>query len=31
MENRVQVLSFEVQEPNLESLFLSLTGRTLRD
>ncbi|CAG9607010.1 ABC transporter ATP-binding protein [Pseudoneobacillus rhizosphaerae] len=31
MDNRVQVLSFEVQEPNLESLFLSLTGRTLRD
>jgi ABC-2 type transport system ATP-binding protein len=31
MENRVQILSFEVQEPNLESLFLSLTGRTLRD
>jgi ABC-2 type transport system ATP-binding protein len=31
MENGVQVLSFEVQEPNLESLFLSLTGRTLRD
>lgn len=31
MENQIQVLSFEVQEPNLESLFLSLTGRTLRD
>jgi ABC-2 type transport system ATP-binding protein len=31
MENHVQVVSFEVQEPNLESLFLSLTGRTLRD
>jgi ABC-2 type transport system ATP-binding protein len=31
LENRVQVLTFEVKEPNLESLFLSLTGRTLRD
>jgi ABC-2 type transport system ATP-binding protein len=31
MENRIQVLSFEVKEPNLENLFLSLTGRTLRD
>jgi ABC-2 type transport system ATP-binding protein len=31
MEYQVQVLTFKVQEPNLESLFLSLTGRTLRD
>jgi ABC-2 type transport system ATP-binding protein len=31
MQNEIQILSFEVQEPNLETLFLSLTGRTLRD
>jgi ABC-2 type transport system ATP-binding protein len=31
LDHHVQVLTFEVQEPNLESLFLSLTGRTLRD
>ncbi|MHC0038263.1 ABC transporter ATP-binding protein [Pseudoneobacillus sp. C159] len=31
LQNQIQVLSFEVQEPNLETLFLSLTGRTLRD
>jgi ABC-2 type transport system ATP-binding protein len=31
LQNGIQVLSFEVQEPNLETLFLSLTGRTLRD
>lgn len=31
VKNHVQVQSFEVQEPNLESLFLSLTGRSLRD
>ncbi|GGM23869.1 putative ABC transporter ATP-binding protein YfiL [Paraliobacillus quinghaiensis] len=27
----IKVLAVEVQEPNLESLFLQLTGRTLRD
>ncbi|MFD2442980.1 ABC transporter ATP-binding protein [Bacillus sp. CGMCC 1.16607] len=31
VNNHVLVQSFEVQEPNLESLFLSLTGRSLRD
>ncbi|PLS16117.1 export ABC transporter ATP-binding protein [Bacillus sp. M6-12] len=31
IKNKLQVLSFEVKEPNLESLFLSLTGRSLRD
>ncbi|PLR85148.1 ABC transporter ATP-binding protein [Bacillus sp. V33-4] len=31
VKNHVQVQSFEVQEPNLENLFLSLTGRSLRD
>lgn len=31
-DNRaVTIQSYEVKEPNLESLFLSLTGRTLRD
>ncbi|MCY8277885.1 hypothetical protein, partial [Bacillus inaquosorum] len=25
------LLSLQVQEPNLERLFLNLTGRTLRD
>jgi ABC-2 type transport system ATP-binding protein len=31
VKNNVLVQSFEVKEPNLESLFLSLTGRSLRD
>ncbi|MFT4412875.1 ABC transporter ATP-binding protein [Fredinandcohnia humi] len=30
-EQNVKVLSIEIQEPNLESLFLQLTGKTLRD
>ncbi|MEN1938336.1 ABC transporter ATP-binding protein [Paenibacillus sp. 102] len=29
--NQVQILKLEVQEPNLEALFLQLTGRSLRD
>ncbi|PEA55583.1 export ABC transporter ATP-binding protein [Bacillus pseudomycoides] len=29
--NRVQIAKLEVQEPNLEALFLQLTGRSLRD
>ncbi|MGG2017086.1 ABC transporter ATP-binding protein [Bacillus sp. S10(2024)] len=29
--NRVQIARLEVQEPNLEALFLQLTGRSLRD
>lgn len=29
--NRAQILKLEVQEPNLEALFLQLTGRSLRD
>ncbi|MGF9966213.1 ABC transporter ATP-binding protein [Bacillus rhizoplanae] len=29
--NRVQIVKLEVQEPNLEALFLQLTGRSLRD
>ncbi|AWC27216.1 ABC transporter ATP-binding protein [Bacillus cytotoxicus] len=31
VENRAQILKLEVQEPNLEALFLQLTGRSLRD
>jgi len=31
VQNQVVIKSFEVNEPNLESLFLSLTGRSLRD
>ncbi|MGG4267938.1 ABC transporter ATP-binding protein [Peribacillus simplex] len=31
VEADVRVLSFERKEPNLESLFLQLTGRSLRD
>ncbi|MEH7457438.1 export ABC transporter ATP-binding protein [Bacillus pseudomycoides] len=31
VENYVQILKLEVQEPNLEALFLQLTGRSLRD
>ncbi|MCP8971265.1 ABC transporter ATP-binding protein [Ectobacillus ponti] len=31
VKHRVQVLSLEVKEPNLEALFLQLTGRSLRD
>ncbi|MDR4369740.1 export ABC transporter ATP-binding protein, partial [Bacillus cereus] len=31
VENNVQILKLEVQEPNLEALFLQLTGRSLRD
>ncbi|SFB09597.1 MULTISPECIES: ABC transporter ATP-binding protein [unclassified Bacillus (in: firmicutes)] len=31
VKHHVHVQSFEVKEPNLESLFLSLTGRSLRD
>lgn len=31
VENHVQILKLEVQEPNLEALFLQLTGRSLRD
>jgi ABC-2 type transport system ATP-binding protein len=26
-----RILSVEIQEPNLEAVFLHLTGRTLRD
>ncbi|RPI80508.1 MAG: DUF4162 domain-containing protein [Chloroflexi bacterium] len=28
---RVRITSVEIQEPNLESVFLHLTGRALRD
>ncbi|MBC6972714.1 ABC transporter ATP-binding protein [Bacillus sp. Xin] len=31
VENQAQILKLEVQEPNLEALFLQLTGRSLRD
>ncbi|MGZ9784977.1 ABC transporter ATP-binding protein [Bacillus pseudomycoides] len=31
VEKHVRILKFEVQEPNLEALFLQLTGRSLRD
>lgn len=31
VKNNVEVSSIQVQEPNLESLFLQLTGRSLRD
>lgn len=31
VKNNVEVSSIHVQEPNLESLFLQLTGRSLRD
>jgi ABC-2 type transport system ATP-binding protein len=31
VEHHVQVLALEVKEPNLEALFLQLTGRSLRD
>ncbi|MCM3763773.1 ABC transporter ATP-binding protein [Neobacillus niacini] len=31
VQSGLQVLSVDVQEPNLESVFLQLTGRTLRD
>jgi ABC-2 type transport system ATP-binding protein len=31
IKNNVVVLSIKVQEPNLETLFLQLTGRSLRD
>ncbi|MED1569303.1 ABC transporter ATP-binding protein [Bacillus paramycoides] len=31
VENNAQILKLEVQEPNLEVLFLQLTGRSLRD
>ena len=31
VNSHVKVLSFERKEPNLESLFLQLTGRSLRD
>lgn len=31
VENNAQILKLEVQEPNLEALFLQLTGRSLRD
>lgn len=31
VKSHVKVLSFERKEPNLESLFLQLTGRSLRD
>ncbi|OIK06291.1 ABC transporter ATP-binding protein [Bacillus sp. MUM 13] len=31
MESGAEVLSFERKDPNLESLFLQLTGRSLRD
>ncbi|KEK22377.1 ABC transporter ATP-binding protein [Bacillus gaemokensis] len=31
VENHMQILKLEVQEPNLEALFLQLTGRSLRD
>jgi ABC-2 type transport system ATP-binding protein len=27
----VRILSVEIQEPNLEAVFLHLTGRALRD
>jgi ABC-2 type transport system ATP-binding protein len=30
-ERRVDLASLEIQEPNLESVFLHLTGRALRD
>ena len=30
-ENGVRITSVDVQEPNLESVFLHLTGRALRD
>ena len=28
---RVRITSVEIQEPNLETVFLHLTGRALRD
>ncbi|EMA6344042.1 ABC transporter ATP-binding protein [Bacillus cytotoxicus] len=31
VENQAQIVRLEVQEPNLEALFLQLTGRSLRD
>lgn len=31
VEQQVQLLSMDVKEPNLEALFLHLTGRSLRD
>ena len=31
VENKAQILKLEVKEPNLEALFLQLTGRSLRD
>lgn len=31
IQSGLQVLSVDVQEPNLETVFLQLTGRTLRD
>jgi len=31
VEKHVRILKLEVQEPNLEALFLQLTGRSLRD
>ncbi|MCH1625601.1 ABC transporter ATP-binding protein [Ferdinandcohnia quinoae] len=30
-QEKVKILNIQIQEPNLESLFLQLTGRTLRD
>ena len=30
-DNNVAILSVEVREPDLEAVFLSLTGRALRD
>ena len=30
-ENRLRITSVEIQEPNLETVFLHLTGRALRD
>jgi ABC-2 type transport system ATP-binding protein len=31
VQHDLQVLAIEVKEPNLETLFLQLTGRSLRD
>jgi ABC-2 type transport system ATP-binding protein len=31
LAEKAQILSLDVQEPNLETVFLQLTGRTLRD
>jgi ABC-2 type transport system ATP-binding protein len=30
-QNKVRITSVEIQEPNLEAVFLHLTGRALRD